>query len=57
MRYYILGWRPKGGESILYNSRIYRNSVGHFIHSDTNIGLIDGIIADNNLGVRFFQKY
>jgi len=56
MRYYTRGWRPRGEENILKDCRIYRNSVGHFIHSDTNIGFVDGIIADNGLGVKFFQN-
>jgi len=55
-RYYSIGWRPTGGENILQDIRTYRNTHGHFIHSNTNIAFVDGIIADNDVGVRYFQN-
>jgi len=56
-RYYSSGWRPSSGkQNILQDLSSYRNTVGHFFHGNSHLSLVNGIIADNNLGIKFFQN-
>eukprot|EP00546_Thalassionema_frauenfeldii_P011226 CAMPEP_0178914652 /NCGR_PEP_ID=MMETSP0786-20121207/11554_1 /TAXON_ID=186022 /ORGANISM="Thalassionema frauenfeldii, Strain CCMP 1798" /LENGTH=700 /DNA_ID=CAMNT_0020587603 /DNA_START=475 /DNA_END=2573 /DNA_ORIENTATION=- len=57
MAYYNPPWGPAYSESILEETKSYRNYFnGHLIHGNVNIAWVGGFAADNGRNFQFFQN-
>ena len=57
IQYYNPGWKPKGPESVIEGSIVYRNRNGHFVHGNGNFVIKGGICADHDTNVMAFENY